>query len=55
VVIFLEKLLLGGLSQKDLDIQTILGGIKKVNRLYPVSGGLERPLQVFNLPIDPKK
>jgi hypothetical protein len=55
VAIFLEKkLLLGGLSQKDLDTQTILGRIKKVNCLYLGSKGLERPLEVFNLPIDPK-
>jgi hypothetical protein len=54
-VIFQEKkLLLGGLSQKDLDTQTILGEIRKVNRLYPGSGSLKRPLEVFNLPIDPK-
>jgi hypothetical protein len=57
VAIFLEKKksCCWGLSQKDLDTQTILGGIKKVNRLYPGSGGLERPLEVFNFPIDPKK
>jgi hypothetical protein len=45
---------LGGLSQKDLDTQTILGGIKKINHLYPGNGGLKRPLEVFNLLIDPK-
>jgi hypothetical protein len=55
VVIFSrKKLLLGSLSQKNLDTKTILRGIKKVNRLYPGSGGLERPLEEFNLPINTK-
>jgi hypothetical protein len=40
--------------RKILTHKTILGGIKKVKCLYPGSGGLERPLEVFNLSIDPK-
>jgi hypothetical protein len=37
-----------------LTYKTILGGIKKVNHLYPGSGSLKRPLEVFNLLIDTK-
>jgi hypothetical protein len=40
--------------RKTLTHKTILGGIKKVNRLYPGSRGLKRPIEVFNLLINPK-